>query len=320
MYVLFVLGGNNKNFNVSAFIASQGKSLEDNGVKVDYFIIHGKGLKGYLGNIPRLSKILKSKKYDVIHSHYSFSAWISVLTLTRTPKIVSFMGSDIYGNINERGNPHLKGKFNYIISKLVQPFVNQIIVKSNRLGDYVFLKNKMHVVPNGVDFKKFTPIDKNYARKKIRLNSRKKQILFLGDKNNTNKNFALLDQAIRYLDLSIYQLLPFNYPIKKELIPLYINAADVVIMSSFSEGSPNVVKETMACNIPVVSVDVGDVKEVIAKTKGCYLSKYDPKDMAEKIVKAVSFKGKATGRKDIEYLEINIIASRIIDIYNSVKK
>jgi teichuronic acid biosynthesis glycosyltransferase TuaC len=320
MNVLFVLGGNNKNFNVSSFIASQGKSLEDNGVNLDYFIIHGKGLKGYLGNISRLRKVLKSKKYDVIHSHYSYSAWVSVLTLTRTPQIVSFMGSDIYGVIKEPGSPQLKGSFNDIIFKLVQLFVNKIIVKSNRLGDYVFLKKKMHVVPNGVDFKKFKPIDKNYARKKIRLNSSKKQILFLGDKNNTNKNFSLLDQAIGNLDLSIYQLLPYNYPIKKELIPLYINAADVVIMSSFSEGSPNVVKETMACNVPVVSVDVGDVKEVIARTKGCYLSKYEPKDLAEKIIKAVSFKGQTTGRKDIDYLEINNIAIRLIDIYSSVKK
>ena len=317
MKVLFVSSGN-KEFNISPFVSSQGKSLENNGVVIDYFIIQGKGLIGYLKNIPILRKKIKMNGYDVIHSHYSFSGWISVLTFCKVPQVLSFMGTDVYGNVDEKGKPKLKGKINYFISKLIQPFVNQIIVKSKRLGNYVYLKNKMHVVPNGVDFERFKPVERSEARDKINLISNKKQILFLGNKNNARKNYALLKNAFEYLNSSEYDLLPFEYPVEKELIPYYINSADVVIMTSYLEGSPNVVKEAMACNIPVVSVDVGDVPEIIEKTQGCYIVEYEAKNLSDKIKKACTFKN-TSGRKDISHLEINNVANTIIKIYNKAK-
>ena len=99
---------------------------------------------------------------------------------------------------------------------------------------------------------------------------------------------------------------------------IYFNASDLVLLTSFWEGSPNVIKEAMACNVPIVSTDVGDVKEVIGKTEGCYITSFDPEDVAEKIKLALKFGKRTTGIEDIKHLESSLIAKKIIKIYKSV--
>ncbi len=108
------------------------------------------------------------------------------------------------------------------------------------------------------------------------------------------------------------------FPIENKLFPLYLNACDVFVLTSFNEGSPNVIKEAMACNVPIVSTDVGDVKEVILDTEGCFITSYDPVDVANKIDKAMAFNMSTKGRENIEFLESNVIANNLISIYREV--
>ncbi len=314
MKVLFVASGN-KEYEISPFVKSQSESLVEAGLDVDFYIIKGKGIKGYLKNIPRLRLIILNQKYDIIHAHYTFSGWVSVLTFTPVPIVLSLMGTDVYGEVDKNGKKKPKSFINYLLSKIIQPFVNHIIAKSEHLGSYVYDKNKLSVIPNGVDFTKFHPINKMIARKKINVSSKKKQILFLGDKQKPIKNFELLKKSFKYIDTTNAELMPINYPINPSDVPYYINASDVLVLTSYNEGSPNVVKETMACNRSVVAVDVGDTKEVICNTNGCFISDYSPKDLASKISLAIKYNKETTGRIDIENLEINAIANRIIEVY-----
>jgi teichuronic acid biosynthesis glycosyltransferase TuaC len=92
----------------------------------------------------------------------------------------------------------------------------------------------------------------------------------------------------------------------------------VVLLTSLWEGSPNVIKEAMACNTPIVSTDVGDVKEIIGKTEGCFITSFDPEDVSDKIKKALEFGKRTTGREDIKHLESGVVAKRIIAIYKNV--
>jgi glycosyltransferase involved in cell wall biosynthesis len=145
----------------------------------------------------------------------------------------------------------------------------------------------------------------------------KKQILFAANPDRPEKNFQLALDAYNTLqEKNVALKVLDNVP--NDLMPVYFNAADVVVLTSLWEGSPNVIKEAMVCNIPIVSTNVGDVKEVIGKTKGCYISTFEPEDVAEKIQKALDFGKRTTGREDIKHLESGVIAKRIIEVYNKV--
>jgi len=140
MKVLFVSSGNSE-FGISPIVKNQGESLKQNGIDLYYFTIKGKGINGYLKNIPILKKYLKTHHYDVIHAHYSFCGWVSKLTLTKIPVIVSLMGSDTYGNVDLYGKKKSNSYINILSSKILQLFVKKIIVKSKNLESYTYFKN-----------------------------------------------------------------------------------------------------------------------------------------------------------------------------------
>ncbi len=317
MKVLFVSSGNTK-FGKVPFIESQEKSLIANGADLDHFLITENGIGGYMKSITRLKAVLREKEYDVIHAHYSYCAWVAVLTFTSIPIIISYMGSDVYGMVDSNGKRKLKSYLVIILAKLLQPFVDKIIVKSQNLADYVYLKKKCEIVPNGVDFQKFQPRDKSEIKQQLGLHTDKKYITFLGSAEDPRKNIQLLKDAVDYVNQSNWEILN-PYPVEPNEIPYFINAGDTLVLASYLEGSPNVIKEAMASCIPIVATDVGDVKEVIGNTEGCFISDFDPKDMGEKLKKSMEFNGGVTsGRKDVEHLEINTIAKRLINIYKQL--
>jgi len=103
-----------------------------------------------------------------------------------------------------------------------------------------------------------------------------------------------------------------------QVVPTYMYAGDVLLLTSLWEGSPNVIKEAMTANLPIVATDVGDVREVIGKTKGCYVTTFESEDVAGKLKKALSFGKRTTGREDIKHLELKEIAKKVIKVYEEV--
>jgi glycosyltransferase involved in cell wall biosynthesis len=95
-----------------------------------------------------------------------------------------------------------------------------------------------------------------------------------------------------------------------------MNAADALILTSLNEGSPNVIKEAMACNCPIVSTDVGDVRDIIGNTQGCFVTNFDYTEIADKIYEATNY-GTTNGSNMIKNLTSKTIAGKIIDIYKN---
>jgi glycosyltransferase involved in cell wall biosynthesis len=100
-----------------------------------------------------------------------------------------------------------------------------------------------------------------------------------------------------------------------ELVPLYMNACDVMVHPSELEGSPQVVKEAMACNLPIVSVEVGDVPDILAGVEACFVCRRDPAHIAEKVKLVLEQGNRSNGREKTQRYELGSIARRVIQVY-----
>ena len=305
MKVLFVSSG--KAGEVGHVVRNQGESLRGAEVEIDYLTID-RGLSGYLRAIPVIKRTFHQGGYDLIHAHYSLSAFSATLAGVR-PIVVSLMGSDAF-------TPWF---FRIIIRALSAKRWDTTIVKTDEMKVMLKLDNAI-VMPNGVDLLRFTPMEKNRARKHLNIDSVAKVIIFVSTTNRPEKNLTLALKAIKLLNDSSVEFMHIHDKQNSE-IPWYLNAADLMLLTSDREGGVNVIKEAMACNCPIVSTDVGDVRQVISGTEGCYITGHDEQSIAENIRKALSFGSRTSGRTRIAELGLDsaTVTSKIIEIYRSVK-
>ena len=313
MKVLFVTGGNSNKFEISPIIEAQANSLRRNNIEIEYFLIQGKGISGYLKNVITLRKFLKKNSFDIIHAHYSFSGVISSLATKKTPILVSFLGSDI-----NRSNVLNKIiiKYNFIFKW------KAIIVKSLEMKLKLKSKIEPYIIPNGVDLNNFQSLDKIKNQIKLDWNTNKFHILFLADPSRPEKNYELLKKSIELINEPNYEI-HFLENMKHSEIPIWINASDIVTLSSLWEGSPNVIKESMACNKPIVSTNVGDVEWLFNNLDGHFLSDFSIEDYSNKIKSAIQYaylNKNTNGRERIIELELDSdkVAKKIIQIYKSI--
>lgn len=315
--VLFVASGNHGGLHHGT--KAQMDSLAGENVRVDFILVEGKGLKGYLANILPIKRKAKETNYDIIHAIGGHCGLLCAISLFGKRKVVSYLGSDIQKAADQKRSfvEELIRKVMFLSSRNY----SQIIVKSKRMLDSLPKKAlaKVHVIPNGVDFVLFRPMGMEEARTKLNLKKDKKYILFLGDKKLRNKNFELVENACRLVNGDSLEILnPF--PVDHSLIPFYMNAADLLILTSFSEGSPNIIKEALACNCPIVATDVGDVAENLADIDGCFVSSFAAGDVAAKIDAVLLANKRTNARDQIRHLDKAAIAKKIVAVYQAALK
>jgi glycosyltransferase involved in cell wall biosynthesis len=291
-----------------AFIYEQEQSLKRYGVQVDYFLIRGKGIFGYLKHYAKLKNELK-KNYELIHAHNGLCGLISNLQ-RKIPVITTYHGSDI--NLF-----HLR-----IISYFSILLSARNIFVSKKQYLKTLIKRKIDIIPCGVDLDVFKLKDKSESKIILKLSEEKGYILFSSAFSVKIKNKPLVNSAFKYLANDRIELLELKNKSREE-VSLLLNSCELLILTSFSEGSPQIIKESMACNCPIVSTDVGDIRDVMGETEGCYICRFDPVDVAEKVNLAMEFsreKGRTSGRKRIIELGLDSdkIAGRIMSVYNQV--
>lgn len=305
MKVLFV-GSGNINAGISTVVLNQGETLRKKGVELDYFPIFGKGLKGYFSNISRLRRYIRNNSYNLVHAHYALSAIIAALA-TKLPVVASIMGSEVWSPIWLR----LLIKF-FCKRKWKLTIVKTLEIK-NKIG-----LDGIVVIPNGVNTEVIKIIDPDIARNTVNFNN-KKHILFLADPSRQEKNYSLANDAFRQLADTDTELNVVN-GINHNMVSQFICASDVVLLTSLREGSPNVIKEALFCNVPVVSTDVGDVRDLISGVEGCFICSFEPLDVADKLRKAIAFSRPTNGRAKIVEMGLTseAVALRLITEYEKI--
>ena len=287
---------------------SQADSLNNKRIELKIVSIIGKGVWGYLKNIPQLRKQIMAFNPDIIHSHYSFCGIIAALASRKIPIVVSLMGSDTH-----------QSKIMKLIIKLFSDYKwTKTIVKSEDMKIRLGLKNAV-VLSNGVDLNLFHPLDKKECRQKLGWDLDKKYVLFASNPDRKEKNFALAQATMDRIKINSAEL-KIIYNIDHSQMPVYLNAADVLLLTSKWEGSPNIVKEAMACNIPVVATKVGDIEYLFGNTEGYYYTDPDPDKLAEKINYVLNNDIKPNGRQRIIDLKLDSesIADKLIQLYQEV--
>jgi glycosyltransferase involved in cell wall biosynthesis len=187
------------------------------------------------------------------------------------------------------------------------------------LSNKAIYSGKYSIIPSGVNMEIFFPVDKKYAREQLGLPIPDKLVLFSGSFCNKVKNFPLADSAVKLLPgVRFLELEGYN----RHQVNLMLNACDTALLTSFHEGSPQFIKEALACNRPIVSTDVGDVKTLIGSIDGCFIIKANKWDISEKLKLAMEFESTLNGRQRIIELglELETITKKIIDIYKKVSK
>lgn len=305
---LFVCSGNKG--NISPFILDQKEALEAKGVIVEIFAVKGKGITGYLNSLKALQLRLKNENYDFIHAHYGLSGLLACLQL-RVPVVLTLHGSDV-------NDPKVR-----VFSKAAAFLARKVIVVSVKMRSKLKSNyNAVEIIPCGVDMQQFRYIEKEEARKKLessgkfRFKPSKHYILFSSSFDIEVKNPQLAKEAVAILgnDYELIELKGYS----REEVALLLNAVDVALMTSRAEGSPQFIKEAMACNCPVVSTNVGDVKEIINHARGCFICEPDAIDVADKIRKATKFRQtKGRERMPSEYSKENV-TEQIVKSYKEV--
>lgn len=287
---------------MAPFIYEQMQGLKKLGCDFHVCFVKGGSIKAYLRAWREVLNLIRTYQPDLIHAHYGLCCMMANMQ-RKVPVVSTYHGSDI-NNYKTRW-----------VSKIAVRLSMKNIFVSEKLRAIAGNPSRSIVIPCGVNTKEFYPMEKIECREKLGMDKHKIYILFSKEFADKVKNYPLAKAAVERLSLNA-ELLEF-YGYNREQVPMLYNAVDCGLLTSFTEGSPQFVKEAVACGCPVVSTDVGDVREVIDGVSNCYLSTYKVDNVVSSMQKAL-----ALGHLQKTYIHerytAEYIVKTIFELYTSI--
>ena len=309
---ILLIGRYKKQFsnNLLPFIIEQGEAISKCGAEVDYFAIKGNGMLSYFAQRKSLMQKIKEFQPDLIHAHYGLSGITAVLQ-NKVPVVTTFHNGE---TLSFSAN---------ILSSLFSLRTKFMVYVAQHIYDLAYLKRKKNyiILPCGIDLHECVITDKEISRKELGLLPDKKYILFGGGFDNLRKNYPLLKEGIDLLKRDDIEVLEMK-GLSRLQISKILSACDLFALPTKSEGSPQALKEAMACNCPIIATDVADIKHLLGDLDGHYICSFDPNDVAEKVEQALNFNGRTKGRERIIELGLtnDLVAKKLVEIYEEVLK
>lgn len=319
------------------FVTEQGEAIRaifnriDEPSEVEFFLMEG----SYWNQWKSLRKKIKEYKPDIIHAHYGLTANVAEMQ-SKVPVVTTF----------HNGETH-RWYVNLICS-LLSLRAKHVIYVAQHIYNKVYFKAKNYsIIPCGISLEECFMMDKAEARKELGLEQNKKYILFGGAFYNLRKNYPLLRNAVELMlgrndwksidwgeELGNIACMEMWKRTRRECM-LMMNAADVFALPTKNEGSPQALKEAMACNCPCIATDITDIKYMLGDLPGHYIlenkrgtqadwvgDENSVDELAGLLKKALAFEGRTKGRErlvEIAYTN-DLIARKIVKIYESVLK
>lgn len=263
---------------------------------------------------------IESFQPDIVHAHFgTVTAFISVFA-SDVPVIITFRGSDLNRPGEARFFRWISG---HLLSQVSALKAGKIICVSEEIKNKLWWKKKEAVVlPTGVDTSLFVPEERNEARLKLGWGPGERIVIFNAGSNHVIKRLDLAESSVRLAEAVIgkISLIVLDGNADPDEVPTYMNAADCLLLTSDKEGSPTVVQEALACNLPVVAVPVGDVQERLAGVVPSLIVKRNPHEISKAIIEILGAPRRSNGREFIKKISLENITKEILKIYNEVLK
>lgn len=300
------------------FVKRQADFLSAAGVHVDVLHFQGeKKLQNYAAGWLEARRRLRAGSYDLVHAQFGQSGLLALPK--RIPLVVTLRGSDLLGTVDDAtGRYTWKGVWLQRATRYVARRADAVIVVSRHMLPLLDTRAPVHVIPSGLDLEQFRPASRDGARQRLGFGADERLVLFVGRPTQARKRNALAKQAVALLDRRLRARLVVAWGVMHADMPDYMNACDALICTSMQEGSPNVVKEALACDLPVVSVPVGDVAGRLAGVAGCELAADDrPETIAAALEQVLRRGARCDGRAAVRHLDERLLTERVIEIYET---
>jgi teichuronic acid biosynthesis glycosyltransferase TuaC len=302
---------------LGVMVVRQVESLSRVGVGTEVFAINGT-LRSYATTALRVWLLnFGKRRYDLVHAHTGHSGVVAVWQW-RYPVVLSYVGYDI--DIPAEHWEGVRTKTERFVFVQLSRFIAATITKSrrgrNHLPRAALARNT--VLPNGVDRELFDTMPREEARRRLGWPLEGPVVLFAADPRRFQKRYQLAADTLELVRQSRPDVrLEICNTVMPNDVPLWMNAADVLLLTSIGEGSPNVVKEAMACDLPVVSVEVGDVREVIEGSRHCHVCAAEASALAAAVLDVVAaLPERSDGRARTAHLGIDEVAQRLRAVYD----
>jgi glycosyltransferase involved in cell wall biosynthesis len=306
-----------------SFVKDETEALGRAGVDVDVYFVNGRAnkleyAKMWGGFVLRL----RGKRYDVVHVHHSFCGLVATRQRA-VPVVWTFHEGEITGGTADalREQPIKYVAYSKRMKQFVARRVDALVVVAEHLRAPLGRPDAL-CLPAGVDLDLFVPMDTAAAKRRLGLSNEKRYVLFPAVPSRVEKRYHLAQRAVevlreRWSEMHDVELIALNN-VPHEDVPLYMNASEAVLLTSAFEASPVVIREALACNVPVVSTDVGDASVMLAGVAGCAIVAPDPARIADTLNTTLRSSRRVAGRDAVETYSLENTARTLVALYRKV--
>jgi glycosyltransferase involved in cell wall biosynthesis len=324
--VLVVTSGwpNEDDGTFGIFIKRQMESLIERGLRCDVLFVRGyrspfayplAALRLFSWSLPGAHR-----RYRLLHAHGGEAA-LAAAFYRRAPLLVSYLGSDLLGAPRADGEVYLARRIRRAVIRQHSRLTARTITKSRDMQSVLpgSVRARNTVLPNGVDIDLFRPIDRAAARRELGMDMHERVALFVADPSVPGKRYWLAEAAVKRARRLLPDLrLQIAQGVAPDRVPWLMNAADCLLLTSVTEGSPNVVKEALMCNLPVVATPAGDVAELVEGVEPSYVCEPSETALSGALVECLREPRRSNGRDASDRLDARIVADSLLALYKEL--
>lgn len=307
------------------YMADQVRSLRECGLDIGLLEFNPRRKRINYGLVlPSLIRALRAG-YDVVHTHHSYTLLLLYASRRMAGVKVPLVLTNHEGEAldfrrqTRTWHPTSWLRHSLYIKKLAARKADFAFFVSRRVRDAIVPAEEHEILPCGVDMGVFRPLDRGMCRQKLRLSMGSRILFFPNNPRGAGKRFELARRVYEILRKhdQLVELVVADGSIPHEDMPFYYNAADVVLQASYYEASPTVVKETLSCEVPLVSTDSGDTAEVVQDVPNCFVCPDDPATLASRIGDCFDHRA-VGGRQRLRHLGLGLdqVARRLAEVYS----